>query len=231
MERIPNAKVSDGHTCLFTAVESEDQASLQILSKLLAAGADVHGTGMNGWTPLHMAAARGQVEKARLIIKAGADVNRRIEIDAEKTPLMEAASEGRAEAVRLLLECGADPTMRDTIRGWTPIQMAEYAVKGADPDVIDYLQSPDCLRMHAEVHSQIIEEVFGCIDMSAEQREAMPSVFGKSDPVEQYRQAAEENLGSRWRIRGSHPPTEAAPLNASCPGPRIASAYRFIPVI
>lgn len=187
----PNVEVDDGYTCLMTATESEDPASLQILARLINAGADVHCIGIHGWTPLHMAAARGFVEKARLMIEAGADVNRRIQIDGEETPLMEAASQGRAGTVRLLLERGADPTLRDTILGRSPIEMAQKAKNGPDPNVIAHLQDPDTVRLHSEIHSQIIEQVLGDSDLPPEQMEAMRSLLGKSDMVEQYRQAAE----------------------------------------
>jgi ankyrin repeat protein len=125
----PNVEVDDGYTALLTAIESERSASVQIVSQLIAAGADIHRTGANGWTPLHMAAAYGRLEKARLLIDAGARVNERIPIDEGQTPLMEAASQGRSEMARLLLDRGADPSMRDTFLGRTSLEIARDAVK------------------------------------------------------------------------------------------------------
>src|SRR5262245_44587637 len=92
----PNASIDDGFTCLLTAIESDHLASIQIVAKRIDAGADLHCLGIHGWAPLHMAAARGHVEKARLLLDAGAEVDQRKEIDAGETPLMEAAYFGRA---------------------------------------------------------------------------------------------------------------------------------------
>jgi len=75
------------------------------------------------------------------LIDAGADVNRRKEIDASETPLMEAAFTGQPSTVRRLLAHGADPSMRDTINKRTPLEIAEAAAKGPDPDVVNYLRN------------------------------------------------------------------------------------------
>ena len=130
--------VDDGYTCLLTAVESEASQSTEIVARLIEAGADIHFTGTNGWTALHMAAARGHVKKAQLLIDAGADANRRTNIDGDVTPLMEAASLGQPETVRLLLNHGADAFLRDIIHNRTALEMAEYAAAGPDPNVSSF---------------------------------------------------------------------------------------------
>ncbi|MBB6443347.1 ankyrin repeat domain-containing protein [Phycisphaera mikurensis] len=137
----PNAPVDDGYTCLLTAVESDSADSVSLVDTLLRAGADVNAAGTNGWTPLHMAAAHGHVQKARLLIGAGADVNRRKDIDGEETPLMEAAHAGRAGAVSLLLASGADASLRDTVHGRTPLDTAKSAACGLDPGVLKLIES------------------------------------------------------------------------------------------
>ena len=139
----PNVKVDDGYTCILSAIESESDESIKIVTELIKAGADIHAIGINGWTPLHMAAARGQVEKAILLISAGADIDKRKEIDASETPLMEAAYMGHPSTVRLLLAHGADSSMRDTINNQTPLEIAKSAAKGPDPDVVNYLKDED----------------------------------------------------------------------------------------
>lgn len=53
----PNVEVDDGYSCLLSAIESEAEVSVEIVDALIKAGADIHVTGTNGWTPLHMAAA------------------------------------------------------------------------------------------------------------------------------------------------------------------------------
>lgn len=157
----PNVKVDDGYTCLLTAIESDADESTQIVTELIRAGADIHVAGTNGWTPLHMAAARGQVEKAAFLIDAGADVNRRNEIDASETPLMEAAFTGQPSTVRLLLKHGADPSMRDSIHNRTPLEIAQYVAKGPDPDVVNYLNNENI---------QVdVDELFGDMDLPSDQ--------------------------------------------------------------
>ncbi len=136
----PNIKVSDGYTCLLSAVENEGKDSLLILDELLQAGADIHAEGINGWTALHLAAARGKAEMAASLIAAGADVNRRTKIDGTETPLMEAAYCGHSSIVRLLLEHGADPLMQDCVNHQTPLEMAKEVAKGPDLEVADELK-------------------------------------------------------------------------------------------
>ena len=174
----PNVKVDDGYTCLLTSIESDADKSALIVAELIRAGADIHALGTNGWTPLHMAAARGQVEKARLLIDAGADVNRRTEIDASETPLMEAAFAGQPSTVRLLLEHGADPSMRDTINNRTPLEIARNAAKGPDPDVVNYLKTENI---------QIdVDESFGDMDLPADQLEMMKQAMEGVDMTQTY---------------------------------------------
>ncbi len=66
-----------------------------------------------GWTPLHYAATGGHVEIIRLLLEQHAY------IDAESpngtTPLMMAAHYGTADAVRLLLREGADPLIKNQL--------------------------------------------------------------------------------------------------------------------
>ena len=174
----PNVDVDDGYTCLLTAVESDATDSIAIVKLLLAANADIHAIGTNGWTPLHMAAARGHVAKCRLLIDAGADVNRRKEIDASETPLMEAAFCGQPETTRLLVDSGADPTMRDTIHDRTPLEIARDAANGPDPEVVEFLKKENI---------QIdVDDMFADMDLPKEQLEQMKSMMGNIDMTQNY---------------------------------------------
>ena len=176
----PNFEPGDGYTCLLSAVESESDASLAMVDELLKAKADSNATGINGWAPLHMASARGHVDKAKLLIDAGADVNHRIEIDGEETPLMEAAQSGQADTVQLLLKHGADPDLLNTITSQTALEMAIAVTKGPDPEVIKTLKTED--------FSVDVDELFEDIeiDLSPEERKLMQESFENVDMVQSY---------------------------------------------
>ena len=180
----PNVEVDDGYTCLLTAIESDEDESSAIVGELIRAGADIHAIGTNGWTPLHMAAARGQIEKTRLLIDAGADVNRRKEIDASETPLMEAAFTGQPTTVRLLFAHGADPSIRDTIDNQTPLEIAEDAAKGPDPDVVKHIKYED---IPADV-----DELLGDMDLPDDQLEMMKQAMRDFDMTQSYIDSSNE---------------------------------------
>lgn len=134
----PNVANTGGYTGLLTAIESEQAASTLIVAALIKAGADLQQTSVNGWAPLHMAAAYGHVAKAQLLINAGADVNQRTSLDTEATPLMVAAGAGQAEMVQLLLNCGADAFQRNNLNQ-TAVEIARAA--GSNPEAFNLLQS------------------------------------------------------------------------------------------
>lgn len=181
-EADPNVPVDDGYTCLLTAIDTESvsPADTDIVESLIAAGADIHETGTNGWTPLHMAAARGNVPAAQLLIAAGAHVNRRTEIDASETPLMEAAYAGQPETVQLLLDNGADASMEDSMNDRTALETARVAAAGPDPEVYEMLK---------EENMQIdFDELFS--DMPAEQLDVLKESMQDFDAAETYIQTS-----------------------------------------
>ena len=59
-----------------------------------------------GVTPLHVCAKNGQLEVARALIEAGADVNAMD--DSSRTPLHCCVPNGHSEVTRALIEAGAD---------------------------------------------------------------------------------------------------------------------------
>ena len=72
-------------------------------------------------TPLIRAARRGQASAVRVLLAAGAAVDRAIK---GKTPLHIAASWGHAEVVSLLLATGAAVDQAAADNGWTPLLIA-----------------------------------------------------------------------------------------------------------
>jgi len=103
---------------LFDAVRRGDYEAVR---RLLAQGADPNLRDERGFTPLHIASAKGLVDVAELLLMSGADPNAAGE--AGVTPLHLAVLNGNADLVLLLLEHGADPAARD-VGGKTPRDLA-----------------------------------------------------------------------------------------------------------
>jgi ankyrin repeat protein len=100
--------------------------------KLIDKGADVN---QQGWTPLHYAATKGNIEIMRLLIENHAY------LDAASpngtTPLMMAAHYGTPMATKLLLEEGADPRIKNQV-GLTALAFARQANK---PESVQYIEA------------------------------------------------------------------------------------------
>lgn len=79
-----------------------------------------------GWTPLHYASSKGQLEVAQFLVANGADVNSQ-SLNGT-TPLMMAAQSGNESLIKLLLDNGADLQLRNTL-GLSAIDFAEIYQK------------------------------------------------------------------------------------------------------
>ena len=81
---------------------------VHLLRKLLDKGLDPNRPNWIGRTFLHLAAEKGSVEVAGLLLEEGADLEA-VELEHGGTPLAAAARKGEAGMVEFLLERGADP--------------------------------------------------------------------------------------------------------------------------
>lgn len=117
----PNAQ---GESPLMMAIISNQT---DLAKTLIARGAEINKA---GWSPLHYAATRGNIEIMRMLLAREAYVDAQAPNWA--TPLMYAAQFGSEDAVRLLLRNDADVWIRDT-RGETAL---EYARRGGKEDSI-----------------------------------------------------------------------------------------------
>lgn len=115
-----------------------------VVSALLAAGADVNAADERGFTPLFCACHNGDEDRGypdvvQTLLAAGADKEARLGYGVR--PLMYAAGHGEAAVVQALLAAGADPLARNE-GGRTALMM----VKDRDYiDVINILHEAEAL--------------------------------------------------------------------------------------
>jgi len=154
---------------LFRSIENGD---FEEFSRLVDAGIDLSANNKLGETPLYVAAEKGQLEIAKLLIAKGADakaltpngestslMTALIEAGAEinlanrdgETPLHWAATTGTFLAVKALADAGADLNVQDVSAGNTPLHAA---VSHDDIVLIHYLISKNArtdIRNNAEL--------------------------------------------------------------------------------
>ncbi|NWW76542.1 ANK2 protein, partial [Climacteris rufus] len=83
-----------------------DSAGKKVALLLLEKGASPHATAKNGYTPLHIAAKKNQMQIATTLLNYGAETN--ILTKQGVTPLHLASQEGHTDMVTLLLEKGSN---------------------------------------------------------------------------------------------------------------------------
>jgi len=133
----PNARTPDGLTPLGYLILGGGQGNLvvafmpgfggplkaMIFQKLVAAGADVKAKAKDGTGLLTIAAFKGDLAFARILLDKGADINERS--TPGDTPLLAAALEGKVSLARFLLAKGADPNLANS-NGLTPLMTAVH---------------------------------------------------------------------------------------------------------
>ncbi len=109
-------------------IDAIDAGNSKKVRAFLEAGANPNLRTDRSQTPLHFAAARGDVISAKLLLRYGANTN--VQSTSGDTPLHSAvraafygSGSDRPDMVRLLLKNGADPNLRDDA-GETPLHRA-----------------------------------------------------------------------------------------------------------
>ena len=132
----------------FTTVERRDVVNLAPATPdddpVIVAG--LVGTGGGGLTALVFAAREGDLESARALLDAGADVNQQTEYGW--TPLLTAVNNRNYQLATLLVERGGDVNIANK-GGWTPVYLAtdnrnieggDYPVPRPDMDHLDLIE-------------------------------------------------------------------------------------------
>lgn len=102
------ALTDDEQVALATAIDKGDAAYVK---KLIKSGSlNVNQMAM-GWTWLHIAATKNQLEIAKVLVDNGAELNVRHNM-TKATPLAQAALSGSTEVAKYLLDKGADPNIK-----------------------------------------------------------------------------------------------------------------------
>jgi uncharacterized protein len=110
-------------------VEAAMNGNRDAVRALLKDGADVNTTQADGMTALHWAAQKGDVELAKVLLFASANLKATTRIGGY-TPLLIASKNGDAAMIETLTTAGADANT-PTMNGTTPLMLASAAGKPA----------------------------------------------------------------------------------------------------
>ncbi|MCU1385142.1 MAG: hypothetical protein JWL71_3839, partial [Acidobacteria bacterium] len=110
-------------------VDAAMNGNRDAVRSLLKDGADVNTTQADGMTALHWAAQKGDVELAKMLLYASANLQATTRIGGY-TPLLIASKNGDAPMIDTLATAGADANAT-TINGTTPLMLAAAAGKPA----------------------------------------------------------------------------------------------------
>jgi ankyrin repeat protein len=153
----PHRRNESGGRALQLAANAE---VVKVLAEAAGGIDEVDGT---GYSLLHLAAERDQVDIVRELLRQGADPNGASREGAE-TPLFKAVRSDCRQTVRMLLDAGADPNRSEADR-WTPLFSAKSPAvarmlleAGADPDAKEIFgETADMKATDVEVSAVIAE--------------------------------------------------------------------------
>ncbi len=126
------AREAIAHGAPLTAPVAAALGDLHALGELLptASRSDVQAA-------FGLAVINGEVEAARLAVRAGADVDARLPVHAHSTALHQAAGDDRADVIAFLLEHGARTDVRDALWDATPLEWARYGRNAASAAALE----------------------------------------------------------------------------------------------
>ena len=141
-ESIPTElKLQEGETALHAAVRNN---SVPVIEDLLTKGHSVKVFDSRGWTPLHVAAARGNLDALRCLVAHSGNIDIAGEQMSKDTPLGLAAEYDKADAIDILAAAGADVEARNSCDN-TPMMVAALeGCSGAVRKLLDLSAKVDC---------------------------------------------------------------------------------------
>jgi ankyrin repeat protein len=137
----------DGEVIGTTLTNSSMRGCVDVVTVLIANGADVNQADDGGDTPISWASNYGHLEVVQTLIAAGADVNQANE-DGE-TPMYAASYNGHLEVVQALIAAGADVNQADN-NDCTPISIASRASSKGHLEVVQALIAAGADVNHAD---------------------------------------------------------------------------------
>ena len=153
----PNASESIGGQNALMWALSERQSA--VVEELIKGGADIHASSKSGFTPLMVAAQKGDEVSARILLRAGAKPNV-AQPKTGLTPLMIASAMAQAKAVDALLDNGADPNLADA-NGYTSLHRvvrdSDYGINlVAKDDILTIVKS--LLKHGANPNARLVQD-------------------------------------------------------------------------
>lgn len=127
-------------------------ATVDVVRRLLAAGADINAISGSGYPLLKSAAEAGDIEFVKALLELGADAD---VTSTGDTPLHSAVMWDHLDVAEVLLDAGANPDAQD-VDGWTPLMYARSFAgvelllgAGADPCIADQVGA-EAIEKHSD---------------------------------------------------------------------------------
>src|ERR1700730_15742555 len=215
------------HAAPSTLAEAAMQGDKDTVRGLLKNGTDVNSAQADGMTALHWAALKDDVDLARMLLYAGANVRATTRLGGY-TPLLMASKNGNVGMIEALVNAGADPNCTPT-NGATALMLAAASGKadavnvlldhGADVDAREARGETALIFAAAYGRSDSIRALtsYGA-DVSAKTKTVDLSVYTK-EQQERFAAFAATGAPPNSGVRPTAPGADAKPADGKEPAP------------